>query len=163
VGSHTFSVRARDTAGNQDPTPATRTWVVTAPPPTGGGGPVEDGALTPFSPKVAYRYVHVGARTRLTAVTVRQLPADAKLELRCAGGKRKGCTFKRKAVRHRGGDVKLARLLRKLNLKPRAAVELRIAAASGQRKIVRFMIRRGKAPKVSSRCAAPGGVPGACG
>jgi hypothetical protein len=32
-GSHTFSVRATDQAGNVDPTPATRTWTVTAPPP----------------------------------------------------------------------------------------------------------------------------------
>jgi hypothetical protein len=33
-GSHTFSVRAKDAAGNVDPTPATRTWTVsTAPQP----------------------------------------------------------------------------------------------------------------------------------
>jgi hypothetical protein len=32
VGSHTFSVRATDAAGNPDPTPATRTWSVAAPP-----------------------------------------------------------------------------------------------------------------------------------
>jgi hypothetical protein len=33
-GSHTFSVRAKDSAGNVDATPATRTWTVsTAPPP----------------------------------------------------------------------------------------------------------------------------------
>jgi hypothetical protein len=30
IGSHTFSVRARDAAGNVDPSPATRTWTVTA-------------------------------------------------------------------------------------------------------------------------------------
>jgi hypothetical protein len=27
-GSHTFNVRAKDGAGNVDPTPATRTWKV---------------------------------------------------------------------------------------------------------------------------------------
>jgi peptidoglycan/xylan/chitin deacetylase (PgdA/CDA1 family) len=31
VDSHTFSVRARDTSGNVDPSPATRTWTVTPP------------------------------------------------------------------------------------------------------------------------------------
>ena len=31
-GSHTFQVRARDQAGNTDPTPASYTWIVNAPP-----------------------------------------------------------------------------------------------------------------------------------
>lgn len=31
VGSHTFAVRATDTAGNVDPTPASQTWSITAP------------------------------------------------------------------------------------------------------------------------------------
>jgi hypothetical protein len=169
VGSHTFSVRALDATGNADPTPATRTWVVTAPPlaggggtPAGGGGGTEGSALAPFSPSVVHRYARVGARTRFTALTVEQLPTDAKLELRCAGGKRKGCTFKHKAVQHGGGDVKLAKVLRKLKLKARAAIELRITAASGQLKVVRYVIRRGKAPKASYKCIAPGGAPSAC-
>ena len=34
AGSHTFSVRAYDRAGNVDPTPAARTWTVETPPPT---------------------------------------------------------------------------------------------------------------------------------
>jgi PKD domain len=37
TGSHTFSVRATDSSGNVDPTPATRSWTVeaSAPPPSG--------------------------------------------------------------------------------------------------------------------------------
>jgi hypothetical protein len=37
VGSHRFSVTATDTAGNADPTPATRSWTIAAPEPSTGG------------------------------------------------------------------------------------------------------------------------------
>jgi hypothetical protein len=43
AGSHTFSVRAIDAAGNVDPTPAGRTWQVV----TGGGGSPRDVLLAP--------------------------------------------------------------------------------------------------------------------
>jgi hypothetical protein len=36
VADHRFEVRAVDAAGNTDPTPATRTWTITAPPPATG-------------------------------------------------------------------------------------------------------------------------------
>jgi len=35
-GSHTFDVRAKDTAGNVDASPASRTWTVSVPPPPSG-------------------------------------------------------------------------------------------------------------------------------
>ncbi|MCW2576975.1 MAG: hypothetical protein JWR28_1124 [Modestobacter sp.] len=37
AGSHTFSVRAKDAAGNTDQSPATRSWTVGTPPPTSTG------------------------------------------------------------------------------------------------------------------------------
>jgi hypothetical protein len=160
VGSHALSVRALDAAGNTDPTPATRTWLV-----TGGSGTVSTpagGVVAPFSPRVVRKYALANARTRLTALTIKQLPGDATIQLRCIGGKPKGCTFKKKAVKHEGGDVKLDKVLRKLKLKKGAAIELRITAASGQVKLVRYVIRRGKAPKATQRCAAPGGKLGVC-
>jgi DNA-binding phage protein len=52
-GSHTFSVRATDAAGNTDATPATRSWTVntTAPvPQTTNLNPVADAGLTELSP-----------------------------------------------------------------------------------------------------------------
>ncbi|MGZ4371073.1 MAG: choice-of-anchor D domain-containing protein, partial [Gaiellaceae bacterium] len=47
-GSHTFSVRARDPAGNIDATPPTRTWTVdtTAPATTLSGGPAQGSTVS---------------------------------------------------------------------------------------------------------------------
>ncbi len=54
-GSHTFEVRATDTVGNVDPTPAARTWVVDATPPetTITGGPAT-GATVVVSPTFTF-------------------------------------------------------------------------------------------------------------
>jgi DNA-binding phage protein len=52
-GSHTFSVRAIDTAGNIDATPATRAWTVNTTPPvvqSASLAPVADAGLTELSP-----------------------------------------------------------------------------------------------------------------
>ena len=55
-GSHTFQVRATDTAGNADPTPATRTWTVDTTPPT----------VTTVSPADGAAGVPVGANVQAT-------------------------------------------------------------------------------------------------
>ncbi len=43
VGEHTFTVTARDAAGNADPTPATRTWTVTSSDPTAPDTQIDSG------------------------------------------------------------------------------------------------------------------------
>ena len=43
-----------------------------------------------------------------------------------------------------------------------AKIEVRITAATGQVKLVRYVIRRGKPPKASYLCATPGAKLAAC-
>jgi hypothetical protein len=50
VGSHTFSVRAKDAAGNVDGSPATASWTVPAPPPADTTAPDTTITSTPANP-----------------------------------------------------------------------------------------------------------------
>jgi hypothetical protein len=91
VGSHTFDVRARDSAGNIDATPATYTWTITGgtPTPTPTPTPTSTPTPTPTPPPggcVAYPdpsacgYPDVdntGPRIALTDARFAQLPAGA--------------------------------------------------------------------------------------
>jgi hypothetical protein len=60
VGDHTFSVRAKDAAGNVDASPATDTWTVTAPPPVDTTAPdttigsAPSGSTTATSASIAF-------------------------------------------------------------------------------------------------------------
>ena len=44
-GAHTLQARARDAAGNADPTPAAFTWTVDATPPDAAAAMTDDGVL----------------------------------------------------------------------------------------------------------------------
>ena len=62
VGSHTFSARAKDAAGNVDPTPATRSWTVEAEPaPTPNREPSENCTTTVSSVSAAQSSVSSAA------------------------------------------------------------------------------------------------------
>jgi hypothetical protein len=85
-GTHTFSVAAVDALGNVDPTPATRSWTV-----SGGGGP--SGPIGVVTARWKLRR-HL---TKVTSLTVANVPAGATVTLTCRGPKH-SCAFRRKVV-----------------------------------------------------------------
>ena len=90
-GSHSVAVRAHDAAGNVDPSPATRGWIVLATPQPQVVAPVEIApasaplALTPATPDaVTIPSQPVAAATASISVVARTLAAHDRLELRVA-------------------------------------------------------------------------------
>ncbi len=98
--------------------------------------------------------------TQVVRLLVRQVPADAKVRVTCAG---KGCPFKSKSPKVKRGQVKLHKLFGKRKLKPGATITIRITQPDAIGKVVRYKIRRGKPPKSSVLCLPPGArKPGRC-
>lgn len=99
-GTHTFTVRARDAAGNADPTPATRTWTVALPvppvltPSLPAGAPPAAAVPSPAPPAAAAAVPRLGAATvgrvglrRMRVRFTTSLPGTASVRLvRCARG-----------------------------------------------------------------------------
>jgi hypothetical protein len=163
-GTYSFEVQATDPYGNVDPTPAKRTFTVTDSTTSGGA---RDGALSaggstvsaPFDPKLVSAYVAKGATTTFTVLKVNGLPKDAEVLLTCKG---RGCDFTRKAVSHAGGQLNLLKALKRPRLQKGAVLEVRLMAAGGETKVGQYLMRRGKPPKASYRCAPPGGKLRSC-
>jgi hypothetical protein len=154
-GAHAFAVRAIDAAGNVDQTPARHAWAVTAPPPDTAGpatdtpAPIASGQANRALPRVAWRAVANKRFTRITALSVEDLPAVSKATVSCRG---KGCTLRKKVVSSKPGAKRLdlKGLLRKSKLRPGAVVTVRVAAPSARELVLRLKIQRGKAPKATT-------------
>jgi hypothetical protein len=185
-GDHTFAVRAVDAAGNRDATPSTRTWRVNSldddadgynrPQDCNDANPaIYPGAVdTPEdgidqdcnyadarwqvpNASISWLFGFAGARAKVTTLVVKHVPASGRVEIRCAGGKAKGCRFARRSVPVRKGTAKPAKLLKRFRLKPRAVLEIRVSAPGLAAKVARFTLRaRPKTPKVKTGCIKPG-------
>ena len=102
--------------------------------------------------------VRKGHYTRFTRMTVRQVPRRARVELRCTGGKRRGCpkALRRERAKVRHGRASFTRKLRRVHLRAGARLEVRITRSEAIGKVLRFKIRKRSLPLSSTLCLPPG-------
>jgi hypothetical protein len=104
--------------------------------------------------------------TRVTRLRVQAVPEGATIELRCTGGRRRGCF--RGVTRFgspRGNELRdIRRPLRGRRLRAGAVLEVRILDEDSIGKVVRFTMQRGsRIPSSRSLCLVPGqNAPGRC-
>jgi SMP-30/gluconolaconase/LRE-like protein len=93
--------------------------------------------------------------TRVRALSVRRLVAADRVQVRCRG---RGCPFASRRVARRAGatTARLTRLFARRRLRPGAVVEIRITRAGAIGQVVRFTVRRGRAPRRTSLCLPAG-------
>ena len=95
-------------------------------------------------------------RTRVIALTVRGLPIEATVRIRCRGG---GCPFKSKTrlVQGRNEPQIFARMFRNRRLRSGARIEIRISKSGGWVTLLeRFTTARTAVPKRRTTCIRPG-------
>jgi hypothetical protein len=122
-----------------------------------------DAAFPLVPATIAFGFLGFRDGTQVETLTVRDLPAGGRAELRCEG---KDCRFARKSVRaSRRGTVALAKLLGGRRLRAGVVLEVRAAAPGFVAQVRRFRMRpRGLQPVRTSLCLAPGKKrPGRCG
>jgi hypothetical protein len=109
-----------------------------------------------FAPLITGRYNLKSRRTRFTALSVRSLPAGAKVVITCKGGKSKGCPYKKKSYTPTKGRIDAMKSFRKARLRAKAVVTVTVTAADGQRKLTKWTMRATKLPKRADSCAPAG-------
>jgi uncharacterized protein (TIGR03437 family) len=151
-GEHRLSVRIPASAS----LPSAQELLVRLGPAVGSaapGPPAAPGpAATPFLPIVRSGYRTRGPFTRFVLLRVRDLPAGTRVELLCRG---RGCAFRNRRFAPRARRVNVLPALKRRWLRAGARLEVKAIGPRGERKVVRFRMRRGKAPRRTVRCAPP--------
>jgi Ca2+-binding RTX toxin-like protein len=121
-----------------------------------------DGADRPFSrvitPVQSLFSVSKG-RTRVLRLKVADIPPGAVIQLRCKGGKKRGCFkgAKRFPVPRGAASKNVRGPVKKRKLKAKARLEVRVLAPDAIGKVVRYTMRKGtRLPKSKLLCVAPG-------
>jgi hypothetical protein len=149
-GSHSFTVTARDKAGNLGA--KVRTFSVQTPA-TGGGTPPAGGIPVAATPPAAtpppaanpavvrYGFTRHGATTTFTRLSVAKLPAGAKVRATCTGG---GCPKKTVTLSKSASITAFTRH----KLRAGAVVRITVTKSGMATKTVKLTVRAGKDPKL---------------
>ena len=103
---------------------------------------------------IVNRWLVFRGHTRVARLIVRDAPVGAAARVSCRG---KGCPRRSRRLKSAGGrELRFTAFLAGRSLKPGAVVVVRITLADRIGKVVRYRIRRRKAPSTSIRCLMPG-------
>ncbi len=106
---------------------------------------------------IAYRLTTTPASARFSRLTVRGLPAGARVQVRCRG---RGCP--RRRLEARGTDATFSAALRRVRLRRGAVLEVRLTAPGFVGRVVRFTVGRNRV-RSATLCLAPDArTPGRC-
>ena len=148
-GTYVFEVVATNALGTPDATPARRTFTLIKAPPPG------------IQARVSTFWKVFRRGTQVRTLTVTDVPEAATVRVSCAS-KRKGCPFKARTAKAKGGTAKLARLFPR-RLKPGARIVIRVTMPGAVGRQFVYTVRKGAFPRKQERCLpAGGGKPTAC-
>lgn len=98
----------------------------------------------------------VGGRTRVKQLEVREVPNEAKVQVRCNG---RGCAFSKKTAKAAGTidpTVGLKGFFKGRRLRVGTTIEIRVTAPNAIGKLVHYEVRRNKVPIRTIKCLPPG-------
>jgi hypothetical protein len=127
------------------------------------GGPLYLRVVSPIGYLIRRRPAR--SQTRFTRLVVSEVQAGDRIELRCTGGKRKGCPFTKKTRIGQVGkpSVNLVKLLKKRWLHKGAVLEIRVLRANQIGRVQRLKIVRRGLVKGELLCLAVGAsTPAGC-
>jgi Ca2+-binding RTX toxin-like protein len=127
------------------------------------GGPQYLRVLSSASFSVARRAKR--SQARFTRLVVREVQAGDAVEIRCRGGRRKGCPFTRRALTVRPGTttVNVGRRLKRRDLHRGATVEIRVTRPNQIGRVVRLTVGRRGVVTSTGLCLPIGArTPGPC-
>jgi Ca2+-binding RTX toxin-like protein len=110
-------------------------------------GPAADPGAQRIRSRVDDRWLVYARYTKVARLVVRDVPAGARVTLRCRG---KGCGFRSKTAAARRGRASLTKLFKGRRLKPGAVAEVRVTAPGKIGSVVRFTVRARKLPTKSA-------------
>jgi hypothetical protein len=153
-GSHTFTLRAVDGAGNT--TQASRTFTVESPTTTtttttntntnttpGGSAPPGQGEVrnAAAAARSGPRWAVRGGKTRVSKFVLTGLARGVAVDVACKG---RGCPFKAKKLRAAGAKLDITKLFKKRQLRAGTVIEVRVTFADGSVRTFRYTTQKGK-------------------